>query len=104
MRVAIEALAPFAGRDRQRLSLAIFTGFACAVSIAKTLPLAMSVTSAFPAPLCAEISSFTSALNKVEVISSYALPDVPGKRVTVVPRQPWAGRSSRARMIGKIIG
>jgi quercetin dioxygenase-like cupin family protein len=46
--------------------------------------MATSATSAFPAPLCAEMSSSVSALNKVEVISSHALPDVPGKRVTVV--------------------
>jgi hypothetical protein len=64
-------------RDCQRLSLAVVTGFACAVAIAKTLPMATSATSAFPAPLCAEMSSSVSALNKVEVISSHALPDVP---------------------------
>lgn len=82
MRVAIRTLAPYADRDWQRLSLAIVSGFACAVAIARTLPLAMSATSAFPAPLCAEMSS--SSLNKVEVITSHALPNVPGKRVTVV--------------------
>jgi quercetin dioxygenase-like cupin family protein len=84
MRIAIGTTVPFADRDRHRLSLAVVTGFACAVAIAKTLSLAMSATSAFPAPLCADMSSSASALNKVEVITSHALPNVPGKRVTVV--------------------
>ncbi len=44
----------------------------------------MSATTAFPAPLCAEMSSSGTSLNKVEVISSHALPNVPDKRVTVV--------------------
>jgi quercetin dioxygenase-like cupin family protein len=84
MRIAIEASAAFAERSWHQLSLAVITGFACAVAIAKTLSLAMSATSAFPAPLCAEMSSSASSLNKVEVIASHALPNVPGKRVTVV--------------------
>jgi quercetin dioxygenase-like cupin family protein len=84
MRIAIEPSALFAERDGHRLSLAVVTGFACAVAIAKTLTLAMGATSAFPAPLCAEMSSSGASLNKVEVISSHALPNVPGKRVTVV--------------------
>ncbi|MBR0871421.1 cupin domain-containing protein [Bradyrhizobium tropiciagri] len=84
MRIAIRTLTPFAQQDWHRLSLAVVTGFACAVGIAKTLTLAMSATAAFPAPLCAEMSSSGTSLNKVEVISSHALPNVPGKRVTVV--------------------
>ncbi|MFH0297399.1 cupin domain-containing protein [Bradyrhizobium sp. 31Argb] len=81
MRIAIATLAPFAERDWHPLSLAVVTGFACAVGIAKTIALAMSATTALPASLCAEMSS---SPNKVEVISSHALPNVPGKRVTVV--------------------
>ena len=84
MRVAIGSSAPFPVRDWHLLSLAVITGFACAVAIAGTLPLAISATPAFPAPLCAELSSSAAALNKVEVIASQALPNVPGKRVTVV--------------------
>ena len=37
-----------------------------------------------PLPLCMADSSSGSSLNKVELISSNALPDLPGKRVTVV--------------------
>jgi quercetin dioxygenase-like cupin family protein len=84
MRIAIAALAPFAERDWHPLSLALISGFAYAVGIAKTIALATSATTAFPAPLCAEMSSSGTSLNKVEVISSHALPNVPGKRVTVV--------------------
>lgn len=84
MRIAIGSLAPSAEQDWHRLSLAVVAGFACAVAIAKTLTLAMSATSAFPAPLCAEMSSSGASLSKVEVISSHALPNVPGKRVPVV--------------------
>jgi quercetin dioxygenase-like cupin family protein len=84
MRIAIGTSAPFTERDWHRLSLAVVTGLACAVAIGKTLSLAMSATSAFPAPLCADMSSSASSLNKVEVITSHALPNVPGKRVTVV--------------------
>jgi hypothetical protein len=39
--------------------------------------------SAIAAPLCAT-NPFGSSLNQVEVIGSYALPNIPGKRVTVV--------------------
>jgi quercetin dioxygenase-like cupin family protein len=74
---------PLAEQDWRRLSLAIVTGIACAMAVARTLPVAMDAISADPAPLCAETAS-GSSLNKVEVIASHALPNVPGKRVTVV--------------------
>jgi quercetin dioxygenase-like cupin family protein len=45
--------------------------------------MAMDSISAVSVPLCADSAS-GSSLNKVEVIASYALPNVPGKRVTVV--------------------
>jgi quercetin dioxygenase-like cupin family protein len=76
-------MTPFAERDWLRLSLAVVAGFACAAAIARTLPVAMDAMSAVSAPLCADSAS-GSPLNKVEVIASYALPNVPGKRVTVV--------------------
>lgn len=84
MRVATRISAPFAEREWHLLSLAAVTGFACAVGVAKSLSLAMSATLAFPVPLCAEMSSSAAALNKVEVIASHTLPDVSGKRVTVI--------------------
>ena len=43
----------------------------------------LDAVSAIAAPLCATNPS-GSSLNQVEVIGSYALPNVPGKRVTVV--------------------
>jgi quercetin dioxygenase-like cupin family protein len=83
MTVALGMMTPFAERNSRRLSLAVVAGFACALAISKTLPVAMDATSAVSAPLCADSAS-GSSLNKVEVIASYALPNVPGKRVTVV--------------------
>ena len=83
MTIALRMMTPFAERDWRRLSLAIVAGFACAVAIARTLPVAMDAISAVSAPLCADSAS-GSSLNKVEVIASYVLPNVPGKRVTVV--------------------
>jgi quercetin dioxygenase-like cupin family protein len=83
MTVALGMMAPSVERDWRRLSLAIVAGFACAVAIARTLPVTMDAISAVSAPLCADNAS-GSSLNKVEVIASYALPDIPGKRVTVV--------------------
>ena len=65
------------------LSLSIVAGFACAVAISKTLPVAMDAIAEVATPLCAD-NAAGSSLSKVEVIASYALPNVPGKRVTVV--------------------
>jgi quercetin dioxygenase-like cupin family protein len=81
--VAMGMMMPLAQRGLRPLSLAIVMGFACAVGIVRTLPVAMDMISAIPAPLCADNTS-GSSLNKVEVIASHALPNVPGKRVTVV--------------------
>jgi quercetin dioxygenase-like cupin family protein len=84
MSIALGIMTPLAERDWRRLSLAILTGLACAVAIARTLSVTIDVTSAIPVPLCADNASTGSSLNKVEVIASHALPNVPGKRVTVV--------------------
>jgi quercetin dioxygenase-like cupin family protein len=83
MAVALRIMTPLGERDWRRLSLAVIAGFACAVAISRTLPVAMDAISAVSAPLCADSAS-GSSLNKVEVIGSHALPDIPGKRVTVV--------------------
>lgn len=77
-------IAPFAKRDWRWVSLVIMAGLACAVAIARALPATMDAASAMAAPLCATSSSSDSSLNRVEVIGSYALPNVPGKRVTIV--------------------
>jgi quercetin dioxygenase-like cupin family protein len=83
MAVALRIMTPLGERDWRRLSLAVIAGFACAVAVSRTLPVAMDAISAVSAPLCADSAS-GSSLNKVEVIGSHALPDIPGKRVTVV--------------------
>jgi quercetin dioxygenase-like cupin family protein len=70
-------------RDWRRLSLTVVAGFACALAISITLSMAMDAISTVSAPLCVDGAS-GSSLNRVEVIASYALPNVPGKRVTVV--------------------
>jgi quercetin dioxygenase-like cupin family protein len=84
MSIALGMAPPLAERDWHWLSLTIATGFACAIAAATTLPMAMDTISAIPGPLCAVDASSGSQLNKVEVITSHALPNVPGKRVTVV--------------------
>jgi quercetin dioxygenase-like cupin family protein len=83
MAVALGIMTPLGERDWHQLALAVIAGFACAVAISRTLPVAMDAISAVSAPLCADSAS-GSSLNKVEVIGSHALPDIPGKRVTVV--------------------
>ncbi|HEY4203856.1 MAG TPA: cupin domain-containing protein [Xanthobacteraceae bacterium] len=70
--------------NRQVYAAAI-AGLACAFAIGKALPVSMDTLSAVVAPLCADgNSSASNPLDKVEVIASHALPNVPGKRVTIV--------------------
>ena len=63
--------------------LAIIAGLACAFVIGKALPSTMDAVSAIIEPLCAN-SAAGSTQDVVEPISSHALPNVPGKRVTIV--------------------
>lgn len=84
MSTALEMRAPLADRGRLRLSLAIATGIICATAIARAVPATMDAISDFPLPICAADASSGSSLDKVEVITSHALPDMPGKRVTIV--------------------
>lgn len=63
--------------------LAIVGGLACAAAIGKTIPFPMDSVSGALAPLCAAAAE-GSPLDKVEPIDSYALPNAPGKRVTIV--------------------
>ena len=65
------------------LQLAVIAGLACAFVIGKALPSTMDAISAAIAPLCASTPT-GSSLDTVEPIGSYALPNVPGKRVTIV--------------------
>ena len=75
---------PAAMRPHTRsISFAVIAGLACALALGKALPLTMDNISNVEAPLCANAAS-SSPLDKVEQIASYALPNVPGKRVTIV--------------------
>jgi quercetin dioxygenase-like cupin family protein len=70
--------------DARAVHLAIIAGLACALAIGKALPLAMDAISTVVTPLCASADPAGSALDMVEPIASYALPNVPGKRITIV--------------------
>jgi quercetin dioxygenase-like cupin family protein len=71
-------------RDPRPLMLAMLMGLACALALGKTLTLAMDAAAALVAPLCASISSSDPSQNRVDVVASYPLLNVPGKRVTIV--------------------
>lgn len=84
MSIALEMTTPVADRARLGLPLALAAATLCAVFGVRTLPLNMEAISEFPLPICASDASAGSSLNKVEIVGSHALPDLPGKRVTVV--------------------
>ena len=62
----------------------MIAGLACAFVIGKALPSTMDAISAIIEPLCASSDPAGSTLDTVEPIASHALPNVPGKRVTIV--------------------
>jgi hypothetical protein len=70
--------------DARPFHFAIIAGLACALAIGRALPLAMDAISNVVTPLCASADPAGSALDTVEPIASYALPNVPGKRITIV--------------------
>jgi quercetin dioxygenase-like cupin family protein len=72
------------GTRSRPIYLALVAGLACAFAIGKALPSAMDAISILAAPLCAAVEPAGSTLDTVEPIGSYALPNVPGKRVTIV--------------------
>src|SRR6516164_9757975 len=85
MTSTLPAVSATAWRFQSRpASLAIVAGLAFAFAIAKTLPLTIDGISGALAPLCSTANAEGSPLDKVEPIGSYALPNVPGKRVTIV--------------------
>jgi len=75
---------PPSRRDWRQLALAAAMGLACAFALSRTLPLTAGVASAVIDTLCSSGDAAGSPLDKVELISSHALPNVPGKRVTIV--------------------
>jgi quercetin dioxygenase-like cupin family protein len=80
---AISDISP--GRAQGRpFYLAVLAGLACAFAIGKTLPLAIDAVATIVEPLCAAAAPAGSTLDTVEPITSHALPNVPGKRVTIV--------------------
>jgi quercetin dioxygenase-like cupin family protein len=95
---SMATISPLSMRPRRRtVSFAVMAGVACALAAGKTLPLTMDQISGVLVPLC--ISSAAAAgspLDKVEVIGSHALPNVPGKRVTIVRVFYGPGGFSRA--------
>jgi len=68
----------------QPFHLAVIAGLACAFLIAKALPLTRDIISTVIEPFCMSAAPTGSSLDTVEPITSHALPNVPGKRVTVV--------------------
>jgi len=68
--------------EPRTLLFTVAAGLACAFALARTLPLAIDAIAPVIEPLCA--SGAGSALDTGEPIASYALPNVPGKRVTIV--------------------
>jgi quercetin dioxygenase-like cupin family protein len=70
--------------DTRPLAIAVIAGLACALAIGKVLPLAIDAAASAIEPLCATAEPTGSTLDVVEPIGSYALPNVPGKRVTIV--------------------
>jgi quercetin dioxygenase-like cupin family protein len=70
--------------DFRPLVMAVVAGLACALALGKALPTMIDAASTAIAPLCASSAQAGSPEDKVELIGSYALPNVAGKRVTIV--------------------
>ena len=84
MSIALEITTRFTDRARLQLSLVGAVAIVCAAVSAKALHVNMDAISEFPVPICAADASSGSSSSKVEIVTSHALPDMPGKRVTVV--------------------
>ena len=94
MAIASSSLAPSRGRP---VLMAVMAGLACALAARKAFPLKMDKIADVLAPLCMTgAAAAGSPLDKVEVIASHALPNVPGKRVTIVRVFYGPGGFSRA--------
>jgi len=96
--ISMATTSPLSMRPHKRpVLLAAVAGLACALAAGKTLPLTMDQISGVLAPLCiGSAAAAGSPLDKVEVITSHALPNVPGKRVTIVRVFYGPGGFSRA--------
>jgi quercetin dioxygenase-like cupin family protein len=78
------AAATFKQPETRPFHLAIVAGLACAFLIARAAPLTRDLVSTVIEPLCMTSAAANSPENVVEPITSHALPNVAGKRVTVV--------------------
>jgi quercetin dioxygenase-like cupin family protein len=78
------AASAFAQPQARPVHLAVIAGLACAILVAKAAPLARDLVAAAIEPLCMSASMPGASQDVVEPITSHALPNVPGKRVTVV--------------------
>jgi quercetin dioxygenase-like cupin family protein len=70
--------------DSRPFFLAAVAGLACAFILGKAVPLVLDAITATSEPICMTSDPSGSALDVVEPIGSYPLPNVPGKRVTIV--------------------
>jgi quercetin dioxygenase-like cupin family protein len=70
--------------QRSQVYAALIAGLACALLIGKSMPVMIDAVAAVVEPLCAVSDPTGSSLDSVEPITSHALPNVPGKRVTIV--------------------
>jgi quercetin dioxygenase-like cupin family protein len=80
----MSATTTFKQPEPRPFHFAIIAGLACAFLIAKAAPLTSDFVAAVIEPLCMTSASAASSENVVEPITSHALPNVAGKRVTVV--------------------
>jgi quercetin dioxygenase-like cupin family protein len=83
--MALSARSAIPRRPQARqVGAAGIAGLACALLIGKALPVAIDTVAGIIEPLCAVSNQAGSSLDTVEPIASHALPNVPGKRVTIV--------------------
>jgi quercetin dioxygenase-like cupin family protein len=80
----LSAVAQRAKADARPFHLAVIAGLACAFLIARAAPLTGDIVAAVIEPFCMTAASAGSSQDVVEPITSHALPNVPGKRVTIV--------------------
>ena len=83
MALSARSAIPRRAQARQVCAAGI-AGLACALLIGKALPVAIDTVAGIIEPLCADSNQAGSSLDTVEPIASHALPNVPGKRVTIV--------------------
>src|ERR1044071_9394630 len=81
--VALSMTTSLTGRGWFQPSLVALVGI-FAVAAEEILDFKRDAVVEFPLPICTAEGASGSPLDKVEIVSSYALPDIPGKRVTVV--------------------